>query len=328
MSVTPIQLYSNVKRITSGNIPTTANLNVGELAFGMITATNSFRLFGNSDGTIREFDVSVPTLDEVLTSGNTSEGTIVLENSDGTVNIMMSAANGFQDNGTAVLTANPTRTITTTEAGVMRTKLDVYTRAEVDAMVVAMLHFRGTVDTFGDLPTSPSVGDVWKALDTGILWVWAGATGSEEWIDMGSEVDMANFYTRTEVDALLTTINNSITTINTNITNLQTDVAAAGDLTLNDVLDNGNTSALSATVGAFTATGNVLLGGATAGDGIAISADNGIADQTYPVLSANPDTSRDLSTTQAAAMRTRLGVPSATEVGDMIPDVTFTIPTI
>lgn len=46
-----IQLMSNVKIITSGNKPTTANLLPGQAAFGKLNADQKYHLFGNTGET-------------------------------------------------------------------------------------------------------------------------------------------------------------------------------------------------------------------------------------------------------------------------------------
>lgn len=63
-------LISNVKIITSGNVPTTSNLFKGELAFGKIG--DKYEIYGNSDGTIQKLSdsSSIPNIDEVLKSTN------------------------------------------------------------------------------------------------------------------------------------------------------------------------------------------------------------------------------------------------------------------
>lgn len=50
--VPDIILIHNVKRITSGNIPTTDNLKPGELAFGLINVDGKHHIYGNSNGSV------------------------------------------------------------------------------------------------------------------------------------------------------------------------------------------------------------------------------------------------------------------------------------
>jgi len=50
-----IQIPSNIKLIDSGEFPTTENLPKGNLAFGKITETDMYHLFGNSDDNIVDY---------------------------------------------------------------------------------------------------------------------------------------------------------------------------------------------------------------------------------------------------------------------------------
>lgn len=47
------EIVSNLKLITSGNVPTTSNLGNGELAFGLVGGV--VKLYGNVNGTIVDF---------------------------------------------------------------------------------------------------------------------------------------------------------------------------------------------------------------------------------------------------------------------------------
>ena len=61
-----IQLLSNVKIITSGQMPTPDNLQPGEAAFGKLTSDGKYHLFGNSDGEVVDikYQVSVGVFSE------------------------------------------------------------------------------------------------------------------------------------------------------------------------------------------------------------------------------------------------------------------------
>lgn len=88
-----IQLMSNVKIITSGNTPTTANLLPGQAAFGKLTSDGKYHLFGNTgegdDGVGKVVDIvldtysalSAPDIETVLSTGNqATTGLIFLNN--------------------------------------------------------------------------------------------------------------------------------------------------------------------------------------------------------------------------------------------------------
>ena len=69
---TPIKIFSNVKKIVSGNIPTTDDLRPGEIAFGKITGTGAFHIFGNPGDLIDPGNNSLPgTIIELGNSGGT-----------------------------------------------------------------------------------------------------------------------------------------------------------------------------------------------------------------------------------------------------------------
>ena len=76
-----IQLLSNVKIITSGQMPTPDNLQPGEAAFGKLTSDGKYHLFGNSDGEVVDIILSTlegmspgtSDLQQVLENGNTTD---------------------------------------------------------------------------------------------------------------------------------------------------------------------------------------------------------------------------------------------------------------
>ena len=55
-----IMLYSNLKYILSGNIPTTNELSIGECAFGLVNGL--FKLYGNVGGVIHDFSAPVTSV--------------------------------------------------------------------------------------------------------------------------------------------------------------------------------------------------------------------------------------------------------------------------
>lgn len=67
------EIVSNLKLITSGNVPTTSNLGNGELAFGLVGGVA--KLYGNVNGTIIDFTgdsgtIDADTLNALLSGGN------------------------------------------------------------------------------------------------------------------------------------------------------------------------------------------------------------------------------------------------------------------
>lgn len=211
-----IQLMSNVKIITSGIAPTTANLLAGQAAFGKITSDGKYHLYGNTGeggGAGKVVDIvadtlealsEIPNLQTVLTTGNsstldilfkeTAEGKTLLTVGKGGVvaGTTKLTKDGFVDNGKVVLSANPNLVVSAEDAAQMRTFLSVYSKADVDGMVAGAFHVKGCCDAKG-LPTDAKVGDVWnitantatpkvtdingKVLVAGDNVVWVGADG-------------------------------------------------------------------------------------------------------------------------------------------------------
>lgn len=233
-----VSLISNVKIITSGVAPTTANLMPGQAAFGKITADGAYHLYGNtgeSSGTGEVVDIimstlgaqEAATLESVLTSGNTTKLDIVFQNNEGQTLVTVGPTGlligttsvteaGFKDNGEPVLSSNPSLTLTTIQATKMRTLLDTYSKAEVDAKLSSVLVFKGSVNAFADLPTDANVGDVYNVKTSGgtdiygnpikagdnVVYVAANGDTPAGWDVLSGVVDLSNYYTKSEVEDL------------------------------------------------------------------------------------------------------------------------------
>lgn len=72
------EIVSNLKLITSGNVPTTSNLGNGELAFGLVDGVA--KLYGNVNGTIVDFSDFLRTAPVTSVAGKT--GAVTLNKSD------------------------------------------------------------------------------------------------------------------------------------------------------------------------------------------------------------------------------------------------------
>lgn len=72
------EIVSNLKLITSGNVPTTSNLGNGELAFGLVGGVA--KLYGNVNGTIVDFSDFLRTAPVTSVAGKT--GAVTLNKSD------------------------------------------------------------------------------------------------------------------------------------------------------------------------------------------------------------------------------------------------------
>lgn len=246
-----IQLMSNVKIITSGVIPTVANLLPGQAAFGKLTADGKYHLFGNTGeggGSGKVVDIvldtyaalDAATLQSVLTSGNKSTLDIQFtETADGEALVTIGKAgltagtttvtkDGFTDNGKIVLSANPALVVSEADAATMRGFLSVYSKAEIDAKVASVMHIKGSVEAFANLPESPAVGDVYNiktaggtdihgdAVKAGDNVVYVAANGDDPagWDILSGVVDLTSYYTKDQVDAELAKKADAATTYN------------------------------------------------------------------------------------------------------------------
>lgn len=235
-----IQLMSNVKIITSGLTPTTANLLPGQAAFGKLTSDGKYHIFGNTGeggGAGKVVDIvldtyasiAAPELEEVLASGNdttadilfkeTAEGeTLVTVGKGGVVaGTTKLTKDGFVDNGKVVLSANPNLVVSEADAAQMRTFLSVYSKAEIDAKLAGVYHVKGSVANFAALPADAVVGDVYNvkaaggtdihgnAIKAGDNVVYVDAKGDDPagWDVLSGLVDLSAYYTSEQVNTLL-----------------------------------------------------------------------------------------------------------------------------
>ena len=77
---------------------------------------------------------------------------------------------------------------------------DKYTKEEIDNMISTVFVYKGTVATTGDLSSieNPKVGDCWNVEADGNNYAWNGS----EWDKLSGTVDLSNYYTKTQVDAI------------------------------------------------------------------------------------------------------------------------------
>ena len=280
-----VQLMSNVKIITSGTAPTTENLLPGQAAFGKLNSDNKYHLFGNigeGGGAGKVVDIVLDTysslaaitLDQVLQAGNsttldiefkeTSEGpAVTIIGKDGlTIGTTTVTSAGFKDNGYAVLSANPSNTIDTTAAQQMRTFLDTYSKAEVDAFVAGVFVFKGSV-AYENLPTEdvkvgwtynilsvPASGatDVHgQAIKAGdnVVYVAASETPDDEheagWDALAGTVtvDLSNYYPKSETYSKTET--NNLLDAKANTTDVYTKTDADGKFATQETVSGINT---------------------------------------------------------------------------------------
>nr|DAP54538.1 MAG TPA: ADP-ribosyltransferase [Caudoviricetes sp.] len=101
------------------------------------------------------------------------------------------------------LAAEKTRAINAEENldNIKANKADVYTKTEIDGKLTAVMHFKGTKETYDDLPDSGSVGDVWNILDSGVNYAWDG----EKWDKLSETLDLSPYALNTDVDSKILT---------------------------------------------------------------------------------------------------------------------------
>lgn len=77
---------------------------------------------------------------------------------------------------------------------------DYYTKAETDAKFSGLYHYKGSVATYADLPsTGQTEGDVYNVEEDGMNYAWNGT----KWDELGALIDLSDYYTKTEVDTEL-----------------------------------------------------------------------------------------------------------------------------
>lgn len=76
---------------------------------------------------------------------------------------------------------------------------DVYTKSEVDNKVSSIYKYKGSVANKEALPTENlAIGDVYNLEDTGMNVAYTG----EKWDELGANIDLSSYYTKTEVNEL------------------------------------------------------------------------------------------------------------------------------
>lgn len=72
----------------------------------------------------------------------------------------------------------------------------VYTKTEIDQMLVGTFNYKGTKATVGDLPVSGNMtGDVWNVLADGSDWAWNGSA----WEELGTTIDLSGYVQDTDI---------------------------------------------------------------------------------------------------------------------------------
>lgn len=88
---------------------------------------------------------------------------------------------------------------------------DAYTKSEIDSMNIGVFHYKGVIETYSNLPQSPSTGDVYNIRTAGgedvsgvpikagdnVCWNGSG------WDNLSGIVDLSAYITRTELTSTL-----------------------------------------------------------------------------------------------------------------------------
>lgn len=93
---------------------------------------------------------------------------------------------------------------------------DAYTKAEVDGIVTSAVRYKGTKETYSDLPTSGNkVGDMWNitaadashGVNAGDNVVWNGTSWDVQagTVDLSGYVQASDVITNAEIDAIVAT---------------------------------------------------------------------------------------------------------------------------
>lgn len=79
-------------------------------------------------------------------------------------------------------------------------KTETYNKTEIDSKISSVYKYKGTVATYADLPsTDLTIGDVYNVESDGSNYAWTGTT----WDKLGGDIDLSEYYTKTQTDSLL-----------------------------------------------------------------------------------------------------------------------------
>lgn len=79
-------------------------------------------------------------------------------------------------------------------------KNQTYNKDEIDVKLASIYRYKGTVATYSDLPsTGLTIGDVYNVEEDGSNYAWNGTI----WDKLGGDVDLSNYYNKTQTDTLL-----------------------------------------------------------------------------------------------------------------------------
>lgn len=70
--------------------------------------------------------------------------------------------------------------------------------ARLEAAIAGVLHYKGSVATYADLPADAEVGDVYNVIDTGANYAWTGS----EWDELGSSINVSSLVDLTSAQTI------------------------------------------------------------------------------------------------------------------------------
>lgn len=103
-------------------------------------------------------------------------------------------------------------------------KSETYNKTEIDSKISSVYKYKGSVASYGDLPSEDlTIGDVYNVETDGSNYAWNGVT----WDKLGGDVDLSNYYNKTQTDNLLSGKVDT-TTLNDYYTKTRTDELLGG----------------------------------------------------------------------------------------------------
>ena len=191
----------NGTSVISNNV---ANITLGTMA---TESASNYYTKSQADSTFADIEVETTKVDKVSTAnrvyGTDSTGaqTTYDKNSFGQVDDVKV--------GTTSVVSNKIATLGTM-AGENTTSY--YTKTEVDGKLSGAMHFKGTVATVDNLPSSgQQTGDMYNVTSTGANYAWDGSA----WDKLSENIDLSGVYTKTEVNDLLDDKQDVITDLGT-----------------------------------------------------------------------------------------------------------------
>ena len=103
-------------------------------------------------------------------------------------------------------------------------KSETYNKTEIDNKISSVYKYKGSVASYEDLPSEDlTIGDVYNVETDGSNYAWNGVT----WDKLGGDVDLSNYYNKTQTDNLLSGKVDT-TTLNDYYTKTRTDELLGG----------------------------------------------------------------------------------------------------